>query len=249
MDTREQVAFQRSYYSRTAGDYDRLQCPPEEMQSYDLSVRMLLAWMPVLNASSILDVGAGTGRLQRQAKELGSTHRILGVEPVEELRRIGHEHGIPPDQLIAGDATRLDFPDKSFDVVTAFSLMHHLPNPNAALREMSRVARKAVIISDANNYAQGSLRLRWLKQGLWRSGLWPAVNWLRTKGKGYSLSEGDGLAYSYSVFDSIPELRKTFAKIFLVPYVPLDSGNLHVSANALLVIAAHDYADPYADRR
>jgi hypothetical protein len=38
-------------------------------------------------------------------------------------------------------------------------------------------------------------------------GLWPAFDFVRTRGRGYMVSEGDGVFYSYSVFDSLRLLR------------------------------------------
>lgn len=34
------------------------------------------------------------------------------------------------------------------------------------------------------------------------------VNYIKTRGKGYSVSEGDGVFYSYSVYDSNPLLSR-----------------------------------------
>lgn len=68
------------------------------------------------------------------------------------------------------------------------------------MSEMLRVAQKAIFISDANNFGQGRFLARTAKQALNALGLWKTVDFIKTKGKGYTISEGDGLAYSYSVF-------------------------------------------------
>ena len=73
---------------------------------------------------------------------------------------------------------------------------------------MLRVARKAIFISDANNFGQGGLMARFLKQAIDVMGLWRAFDWLRTGGKGYHVSAGDGLFYSYSVFNNFQQIRK-----------------------------------------
>jgi hypothetical protein len=69
------------------------------------------------------------------------------------------------------------------------------------------VARTAIFISDANNYGQGSPVGRSVKQLLRALRLWKAVNFVKTGGKGYTISEGDGLAYSYSVFDDFARVE------------------------------------------
>jgi hypothetical protein len=46
-----------------------------------------------------------------------------------------------------------------------------------------------------------------MKQALNMFGLWPLANLVKTKGKGYTISEGDGLAYSYSLFNDYSLVR------------------------------------------
>ena len=89
-------------------------------------------------------------------------------------------------------------------------VLHHVREPRRAIREMSRVAARMVCISDCNFVGQGSALLRWIKAGMFISGLWPLANWIKTRGKGYTFSQGDGLAYSYSVFQDVPTLRKNW---------------------------------------
>jgi hypothetical protein len=91
-----------------------------------------------------------------------------------------------------------------------------------------------VFISDANNFGQGSLLLRAIKQGLHRTGLWPLADYLKTRGKGYTLSDGDGLAYSYSVFDSLKAIAPKFP--FVTYLNTLGTGkNLYRSAGHVAV--------------
>jgi SAM-dependent methyltransferase len=127
---------------------------------------------------------------------------------VRELREAGYARGLAPADLVAGDALALPFPNGAFDVVCAFGVLHHVKTPDRAVDEMLRVARLAIFVSDSNNFGQGGSMVRLLKQGLNAVGLWPVVNWLKTRGRGYSLTDGDGLAYSYSVFNSYPRIRR-----------------------------------------
>jgi len=39
-------------------------------------------------------------------------------------------------------------------------------------------------------------------------GLWPFADMIKTKGQGYTLSEGDGLAYSYSLFNDYRQIAR-----------------------------------------
>ncbi|HEX5577955.1 MAG TPA: methyltransferase domain-containing protein, partial [Gemmatimonadaceae bacterium] len=52
--------------------------------------------------------------------------------------------------IVRADALRLPFRDRSVDIVLASQVLHHFTETQASLlvREMHRVARKAVVISD-----------------------------------------------------------------------------------------------------
>ena len=77
-----------------------------------------------------------------------------------------------------------------------------------AVSEMLRVTKKGIFISDCNNFGQGSFISRSAKQVINKLGLWKVFDIIKTKGKGYTLSEGDGLAYSYSVFNDYNLIKK-----------------------------------------
>ena len=81
---------------------------------------------------------------------------------------------------------------------------------------MLRVSKKAIFISDSNNFGQGSTVARTIKQVINLVGLWKLVDVIKTKGKGYWISEGDGLAYSYSVFSNYKQIRKQCRSVHLL---------------------------------
>ena len=82
---------------------------------------------------------------------------------------------------------------------------------------MLRVGRKVVLIADSNRFGQGSMMARLIKFALYKTGLWRSYWLLRTRGKGYILDEGDGLAYSCSVYDSYDLVAQWADRIVLVP--------------------------------
>lgn len=185
--------------------------------SHDLPMALIMGYLGWGGIDSLLDVGAGTGRTLATIKAAYPAMQLSGIEPSPELRQASVERwGLEPGQIADGDATRLPFADKSFDMVTAFGILHHIKDHGRAVTEMARVARKGVIISDVNCYGQGAQPLRFIKQTLRRLGLWNAANWLRTGGKGYFVSEGDGLYYSYSLIDDLPILHGRFEHVILI---------------------------------
>jgi len=202
------------YYANTAADYERWHVRDHD-QNF-VALRYISSLIHLLGATSILDVGSGSGRavrfLMREHPEL----KIAGIEPVDALRAVAEERGVPPGVIIGGSGQSLPYPDQSFDIVCELSVLHHVKKPEAVVREMMRVARVAVIVGDENRFAHGSMAQRLLKLFLCKVGLFPAFYWLKTKGKGYRYSEGDGVAYSYSVFDAVPLLSAWGDRLIMV---------------------------------
>ena len=50
--------------------------------------------------------------------------------------------------LVRGDAENLPFPDSSFDYAFVHDGLHHLAQPERAIREMARVAQRGILISE-----------------------------------------------------------------------------------------------------
>jgi ubiquinone/menaquinone biosynthesis C-methylase UbiE len=164
--TKDAVAIQRAFYAATAQSYDQAHEADEKNHGFSLAEQFMLSITEFLNIQSILDIGAGTGRVLLGIKKERPDVRAIGIEPSPELRSVGHAKGLLPTQLREGDATRLAFDDGSFDLVCAFGLLHHIATPSSAISEMLRVTRKAIFIVDINNYAVGSKHLTRLKQSI-----------------------------------------------------------------------------------
>jgi len=226
-----QVQLQRAYYAKTADTYD-------DAHSYESALEFTLfaALLAHLKAASVLDIGSGTGRALIAAKECRPQIRAIGVEPASALRVRGHAKGLATHELIDGDAQALDFLDNSFDVVCEFAALHHIPNPSVAVEEMLRVARKAVFISDSNNFGQGSRAARAIKQLVGALGLWPLADLIKTRGKGYLISEGDGLSYSYSVFNDMPLIRSHCASVYVFGDVSAGGSNPYRASPGAVII-------------
>lgn len=206
--------LQRAYYAETAHKYDEFH--KHDRDAHGLGLAYMMAMIEFLGIGSVLDIGSGTGFILLKLKEKMPKIRVLGVEPSMELRAIGYDKGLTQTELVDGDATSLKFNDDSFDLVCEFSALHHIPRPKRAISEMLRVARTAIFVSDTNNFGQGGKFSRCLKQGINALGLWPAADWFKTKGKGYTFSDGDGITYSYSVFTNYDQIAELCEPIYLL---------------------------------
>ena len=122
---------------------------------------------------AVLDVGTGGADIPLRLLEAwsGSTDlTIVGVdsrpEVLDAARRVQPAIDEAPGlRLELGDGTRLPFSDGQFDVAHASLVLHHLEPAEAVtmLREMRRVARRAVVINDLQR-----ARIHWL--GAWLLG-------------------------------------------------------------------------------
>jgi ubiquinone/menaquinone biosynthesis C-methylase UbiE len=206
---------QQNYYAETAQIYESMHVRPGD--EHFIALEYVTALVDVVRAKSILDVGSGTGRAIRFLRQRRPDLQVEGVEPVSELRAQAHELG-----TVLHDASgeQLPFHDGSFDVVMSFGLLHHVPDPAPVITEMTRVARAGIVISDTNRFGQGSSAVGALKLAIHQVGLWPAFERLRTRGRGYMESYGDGIFYSYSIFDSMSQLQGWADRVFVVPTMP-----------------------------
>lgn len=124
-----------------------------------LSARAIGALAGDREALTVLDVGTGAAdipvALLARATRDGRQLRVTGIDNRPEVLsaavvrqpRLGMTPGL---ELHVGDGRSLPFPDRSFDIAHASLLLHHL-EPTAAvglLREMSRVARRGIVVND-----------------------------------------------------------------------------------------------------
>jgi ubiquinone/menaquinone biosynthesis C-methylase UbiE len=234
--------IQRDYYASTAQHYDALHVSEDD--EHGVALRYLTALAREFELNSILDVGTGTGRAVTYLRRAHPGALIVGVEPtVSLLARAQAKPDIEGTFLASASGYQLPFADESFDAVCQFGVLHHVKDPNAVVREMTRVASRAVFLSDSNRFGQGSMNARLVKLLLAQFGLWPAANFLKTRGTGYTISDGDGLSYSYSVFDSCDILQAWADRLILVPTSPVEQRTWHhplLTSSHVLLCALRD---------
>ncbi len=242
------AALQRDHFAKVADIYDSTIAHGDD--EHGLALKHISVLVNELAVNSVLDVGTGTGRGLKYFLAHHPGLHVHGIEPVPELiEQAIRKNGIPPQRIAQGAGDDLPFADGEFDAVTAFGVLHHAENPSRVIREMMRVARRAVFISDSNRFGQGSKLARLVKVGLWNVGLWPFYNYVATKGKGYHISEGDGLFYSYSVFDQYRVLAGWADRVVMIPLVhdnlfKSGAANPMLTATHILLCALKDTAAP-----
>jgi SAM-dependent methyltransferase len=106
--------------------------------------------LPAGAGDRVLDLGCGAGRHAFEALRRGAS--VVALDADEgELRGVagmvaamaaeGQVPGGAAARAVRGDATRMPFPDGSFDRVIAAEVLEHIPDDQRALREIARVLR------------------------------------------------------------------------------------------------------------
>lgn len=99
---------------------------------------------------TILDLGCGDGSIDRLLAELSPGKKITGVDlEAHDQWRIKTPSNL---KFQANSIYKLPFKAKSFDVVMMKDVLHHMPEPEKILAEVARLAKKQVLVIEANRY-------------------------------------------------------------------------------------------------
>lgn len=108
----------------------------------------------------MLDVGAATGFFLDIARKRG--WETVGVEPSEHAASLGRAKGI---DVRTGTLDSLEAPDHSFDVITLWDVIEHVPEPRDTLRQVRRLLRPGGIIAintpDADSLWARVMGMQW----------------------------------------------------------------------------------------
>jgi len=137
----------RSMFAGVSGRYDLL--------NHLLSLNRDKSWRKKTVAMSglaggekILDVCSGTGDLAlAYAEKVGARGVVIGTDFCPEMLVLGKEKVVEakPEarvELMVADTLTLPFPDNMFDVVSVAFGIRNVPEYEAGIREMTRVAKK-----------------------------------------------------------------------------------------------------------
>jgi ubiquinone/menaquinone biosynthesis C-methylase UbiE len=116
-------------------------------------LREYLDAMDVDSATTVLDMGCGTGAAARTiARRANFSGRVTGIDLspylVEAAKRLADEEELGGRlEFRTGDTRDLDIPDGSFDAVVAHTLVSHVQEPLTVLKEAGRVVKPGGLIA------------------------------------------------------------------------------------------------------
>ncbi|MBE0417171.1 MAG: class I SAM-dependent methyltransferase [Coriobacteriia bacterium] len=110
--------------------------------------RSLDAACEAAGPESQLDVGCGEGVLAHHWALCAPERRIVAVDLEDDaLQATWAQRTAPNLRFGCASVTALPFDDGEFDLVSGIEVLEHVPEPDAALAEMFRVAGRNVLVS------------------------------------------------------------------------------------------------------
>lgn len=126
----------QAFFGRIAGEWDDVR---SRLFGGEFTARALLAMLP--RRWTVADLGCGTGN----ASELLAVNveRVVAIDQSEPMLNAARQRleGAGNVQFAAGALEKLPLKDASVDATVCILVLHHVPEPIAALREMRRVVR------------------------------------------------------------------------------------------------------------
>lgn len=117
----------------------------------------------------LLDVGCSDGLTVEFYNSIGISAE--GVDPSREAVEIGNSRGLT---LHAGYLEDVAFPDNSFDVLTMYEVIEHLPDPVAMLTECRRILKPGGVLvvgtGNADSWTRRFKKEKWDFFGLYSRG-------------------------------------------------------------------------------
>ncbi|MBI3568272.1 MAG: class I SAM-dependent methyltransferase [Gemmatimonadetes bacterium] len=179
---RDAIAHNRAAHDRHADVYDASH--PEifnPVEQARLEAALARAVREVADSPAVvraLDVGCGSGNLTRHLLALGArvTAADLSTRLLDVTRRRFAGTGRLETMTLNGTDLR-PVPDATFDLVAAYSVLHHVPDYVALVTEMARVTRPGGIVFFDHERSDESWVSASYRQFLREAVIWPRRRW------------------------------------------------------------------------
>lgn len=115
-------------------------------------VEMFQKYVDIHDGMRVLEIGGGVGEMCDLLMKEALIHSKYTITEYSEHAVDFLEEKYKSDKrinVLRENVEHLSFEDNSFDVVTAYDVMHHVNNPQAMADEMLRVSKGVVFMCDA----------------------------------------------------------------------------------------------------
>ena len=114
-------------------------------EKYELPILMNMLTSNTFD--SVLEIGCGNGNGTKLIKKYFNPLHITAIDLDEKMIEIAQEtfHDEPTTFQVM-DASKLDFPNESFDAIFDFGIIHHIPNWKNCIGELRRVLKDGGIL-------------------------------------------------------------------------------------------------------
>lgn len=116
-------------------------------------------------AKKILDVGCSSGVLTARVAKYLPKSKVTGLDSYQKAVNFAKSK-YPKIKFVAGDAHKLPFKDKAFDLIICTETLEHVTDPKGVLLEIKRVLSKngaALISMDTGNWLFHLVWFFWTK--------------------------------------------------------------------------------------
>lgn len=122
-----------NYISHTDGKRNLFERIYQGVKKVALRKKVDLLFKQTKTVGSLLDVGCGTGDFLVEAKKSG--WKVDGYEPNEKARDLAKEKDLTVVDYLS------ELPDHSFDVITLWHVLEHIPNLEEQILELNRLLK------------------------------------------------------------------------------------------------------------
>ncbi|PSQ17078.1 SAM-dependent methyltransferase [Halobacteriales archaeon QS_8_69_26] len=122
------------------------------------TAKVALAWMPVEEGETVLDLGTGSGYAARALRDAAGAGRAYGLDASGEMVRNAASYTDDPNVgFVQADFGALPFETGSIDHCFSMEAFYYAADPHETLRELRRVLRPGGTFFCAVNYFEQSV--------------------------------------------------------------------------------------------
>lgn len=155
----------RDFFDKVAPEWGKL-----SEEYYDESIKNKILEMNILNKNqTVMDIGCGDGFISIAVAK--SVNKVVAVdiskEMLRELAKKSKENNVTNIQLIESDGQDIPIEDDSIDIIFANMYLHHIEEPDIAIKEMRRLLKPGGKVFIADLYEYNNIELKEKMHDLW----------------------------------------------------------------------------------